>query len=182
MKIKFIFVALFILALKSYAHKVNVFAYIEGNKVHCESYYSDGSKVKEGLVEVFNKEGKKLLDGKTDAEGNFSFVVPEKTDLKIVVNASMGHRAETTIHETELPKIKKEIAKKQEEVKSISTEEIKKVVEEAIEEKLHPVYKMLAKQNEQKGISVTEVIGGIGYIIGIIGIIAFFMRKKKDDK
>ena len=41
--------------------------------------------------------------------------------------------------------------------------------------------KGLAKA-QQKEISFTEVIGGIGYIFGIVGIILYFAGKKKEGK
>lgn len=194
MKVRFIFIIalFFILNFKVYGHKVNIFAYVEGDKICCESYYPDGSKVKNGQVEVFNNGGKKLLEGKTDDNGNFSFTIPAKQDLKIVINASMGHRAETTVSAGDLPELKENVVSAkapsginkmpEEKASLVSTEEIKKIVDETMEEKLRPIYKMLAEQKEQEKVSVTEVIGGIGYIIGIIGVIAFFMKKKKNDE
>lgn len=173
---------------KGYAHKVNVFAWVEGNRVFCEAYYADGSKVKNGKIEVFKKDGRKLLEGKTDDQGIFSFIVPEKTDLKIVLYAGMGHRAETEIPANELPEVKKVIKRRikkdvqkesKKELPFISTEEIRKIVEEVMDEKLHPLYKMLAEQEKSERIKFSEVVGGIGYIFGILGIIAFFIRKKR---
>ncbi|GAI20495.1 unnamed protein product [marine sediment metagenome] len=56
-----------------FAHKVNVFAYAEGDTVYTESYFSDGTKVKGGIVEVYDSQGTKLLAGKTDENGEFNF-------------------------------------------------------------------------------------------------------------
>ena len=75
------------------AHKVNIFAYVESGTVHTESYFSGGKMVEEGTIEVLDGGGKKLLEGKTDKEGRFSFPLPaKKEDLTIVINASMGHK------------------------------------------------------------------------------------------
>jgi nickel transport protein len=75
------------------AHKVNIFAYVEGNTIYTESYFPDGAKVELGNIEVFNNAGEKLLTGTTDKEGKFSFPVPaKKEDLNIVINATMGHK------------------------------------------------------------------------------------------
>lgn len=85
------------------AHKVNIFAYAENGTVYTESYFPDGKKVEEGAVEVFTKAGKKVVDGKTDREGRFSFPVPaEKDDLNIVLNASMGHKTSFLLKKSEL--------------------------------------------------------------------------------
>lgn len=180
------FILLFV--SKVYAHKVNIFSWIEGNKVFCEAFYADGSKVKNGKIEVFKKGGKKLLEGKTDENGIFSFTIPKKTDLKIVLYAGMGHRAETEIPASDLSEVKRVIKKKikrnvleesSKNLPSVSSEEIRKIVEEVMDEKLHPLYKMLAEQKKNEGIKFSEIIGGIGYIFGILGIIAFLTRRKR---
>ncbi|HHO47760.1 MAG TPA: carboxypeptidase regulatory-like domain-containing protein [Desulfobacteraceae bacterium] len=74
------------------AHKVNIFAYVEGNTVFTESYFPDGKPVEGGVVEVQDQKGVTLLEGKTDEKGLFHFSLPKKEDLTIILNATMGHR------------------------------------------------------------------------------------------
>ena len=75
-----------------WAHKVNVFAWVEGDTVFVEGYFPGGKKSQDSLVEVFNPAGTKLLEGRTNKKGEFSFKIPERTDLKIVLTSSMGQR------------------------------------------------------------------------------------------
>jgi len=79
-------------ATTALAHKVNIFAYVEDGTVYTESYFPDGRKVQHGTVEVYDAAGKKLVSGTTDKNGEFSFPLPKKEDLTIVINASMGHK------------------------------------------------------------------------------------------
>lgn len=74
------------------AHKVNLFAYADQGKVHTESYFSDGTKVAKGKIQVLDSRGELLLEGTTDGEGLFSFPVPKIDDLTIQVDAGLGHR------------------------------------------------------------------------------------------
>lgn len=74
------------------AHKVNLFAYVEGGKVYTESYFPDGKAVELGRVSVYDGQGVLLLEGATDDKGVFSFPVPKVDDLKIVIEAGMGHK------------------------------------------------------------------------------------------
>ena len=53
---------------------------------------------------------------------------------------------------------------------------IDKAFEKALDKKLAPVLRTLAEMQEQK-IRLTDVLGGIGYIIGLVGIAAYFKRK-----
>ncbi len=90
--------ATFLLAGTASAHKVNVFAYVEGRTVYVESYFPDGSPVAEAAVVVFGTHGKTVAEGKTDNQGLFQFDAPGTAcDLTIEVNASMGHKATYTL-------------------------------------------------------------------------------------
>ena len=170
----------------SFAHKVHIFAYTEGGTVYTESYFPDGTKVEGGVVEVYDSEGTKLLEGKTDENGEFNFEPPNKDHLKIVLVASMGHKNSYTLSADELPAIiaaKKvqELEAKEPKVKEVSEvhlDQIKRIIDTSLDEKLKPIMRELTKV-QQHEVSVTEVIGGIGYIFGITGIILYFVSKKR---
>lgn len=80
------------------AHRVNVFAYVEGDAVHVECSYSRSDRVRFGEIDVQNAAtGQVYLTGKTDEQGNFVFAVPAaaraaKADLRIVLKAGEGHQ------------------------------------------------------------------------------------------
>ena len=88
------------LATPALAHRVVVFAHAEGNIIHTESKFMPNTPVEHGKIIVQDaKTGKQLLTGDTDAQGKFSFTIPaeaksQKMDLKIVIEAGMGHRGE----------------------------------------------------------------------------------------
>jgi nickel transport protein len=173
-----------------FAHKVNVFAYIEGGKIYTESYFNDGKKCIESKIEVFDNRGNKLLEGLTDKEGEFSFEVPsEDGDLKIVLTASMGHRAEYSISANEIRGSTGLIKEENEEpvsivfpeTSSLDLKEIQSIIEDTLDEKLKPIMREMIeiKKSQEDKISPTEIIGGIGYIVGIFGIIAYFLSRKR---
>ena len=87
---------------QAWAHKVNVFAYVEGGKVYTESYFPDGRKVESGAIEVRDASGAKLLEGKTDSQGLFSFPLPKKEDLTITLDATMGHKNSFVLKKSEM--------------------------------------------------------------------------------
>jgi len=84
------------------AHRVIVFAWVEGDTVYVESKFNGGKKVKAGKIVVTDPGGNELVKGTTNAKGEFSFKVPKKTDLKIVLLAGEGHRAEWTLPVAEI--------------------------------------------------------------------------------
>jgi len=186
----FIFLIIIMINISAFAHKVNIFAYVEGRGIYTESYFSDGKKCIDSKIEVFDNQGNKLLEGLTDKEGMFSFKIPAEDTisggLKLVLTASMGHRAEYIIRADELgnvsglveEKIEEPISAVFPEVSSFDLKEIQSLIEDILDEKLKPIMREIKKSQEDK-ISSTELIGGIGYIIGIFGIVAYFLSRKK---
>ncbi|MCK4240448.1 MAG: hypothetical protein KAX30_02415, partial [Candidatus Atribacteria bacterium] len=186
----FTFLIIIIMDVSVFAHKVIIFAYVEGDIVYTESYFSDGKKCMDSKIEVFNNRGDKLLEGLTNGEGEFSFEVPsEDGDLKIVLTAGMGHRAEYSISADEIRGSAGLIKEEPEEpVSLISPEtslvdlkEIQSIIEDTLDEKLKPIMREMIeiKKSQEDKISPTEIIGGIGYIIGIFGIVAYFLSRKR---
>ena len=51
-------------------------------------------------------------------------------------------------------------------------------MEEVLNSRLKPVTRTLTRIQEEKRPGFTEVVGGIGYIIGIMGIALYFRSKK----
>ena len=177
------------------AHRVNVFAWVEGDTVFVECKYPDGTKVHEGVIRVLDSASKELLSGKTNDKGEFSFRVPKLDDLTVVLEAGMGHRGDWPLSRQDLspageapgqtsPAVSQTAPKTE---APAATEpspaaapplpaDIDKVIEKALDKKLAPIRRMLAEMQEQK-VRLTDVLGGIGYIIGLVGVAAYFKRK-----
>ncbi len=105
--LKSIFLLSFLFLLLSsvfpvYAHKVNLFAYAEGNKVVVEGFFSDGKVAKKAQIQVFSPSGDRLVQDQADDDGVFVFEIPEVTDLRVSLYAGMGHRAEFTLPADEI--------------------------------------------------------------------------------
>jgi nickel transport protein len=166
------------------AHKVMIFAWVEGDTVFTESKFSGGKKAINAPVVIFDKDGKKLLEGKTDNKGKFSFKIPKVTDLRIVVNAAMGHKAEWTVPESEIREAGAIVEKKSAAEPSgpipvgLSKEEVRKIVEDSLDKKLRPIVRMMTESKNTKP-SLTEIFGGIGYIFGLMGVALYFVSRGK---
>jgi nickel transport protein len=176
-------------------HKVNVFAWVEGDTVHVEGYFAGNKKAQDSLVEVFDRTGEKLLDGRTDQQGEFSFKIPKKTDLKIVLTASMGHKNDFVIPMSELGKVSPQTTDDSSrgaeaepcEKQMISTEatlevnlsQMESLIDKALDRKLITLSRLI-RETRPEGPTVSEVIGGIGYIFGLMGVALYFISKKKN--
>ncbi|MBU2547514.1 MAG: hypothetical protein KKB20_03800 [Proteobacteria bacterium] len=176
------------------AHKVFLFAEIQGDTIVTDSYFSKSKKVQGGRIKVFDPRDNLLLEGRTDDQGAFSFKVPQKTDLKLVVEAGMGHRGEWLIKAEDLPDVEgRPVAAKAEpsgEAKSpepaaqaspavqVDPEAIQRAVEKALDSRLKPIAHAIAELNRDRGPSLNEIVGGLGYIFGIMGLVMYFRARK----
>jgi len=170
-----------------FAHRVNIFAQVEGSSVVGQCYYNDGTPLRNQKVEVLRSSGEKILELVTDDEGNFKFTPRVREDLKIVLYAGMGHKAEITVEARMLPEVAKTSKEKPQgalkksegitEEHGLDTLQVRKIVEDVVDEKFNTLEELITKQ--QKSISVTTIIGGIGYIFGIFGLYLYFRSKKR---
>ncbi|OGW44742.1 MAG: hypothetical protein A2132_01390 [Nitrospirae bacterium RBG_16_43_11] len=185
----------------TFAHKVQMFAYAEGENVFVEGYFADGKKAMKSEVVVYDPSGTELLRGRTDDTGLFNFKAPKKTGLKIVVDAGMGHKTEYTLPASELhiaggnktagavtvsaskdakSKTVKEDKGNVSQVNRIDDAQLKTMVENAVEKAVGEAIKPLVRsftEMQQKN-SLTTIIGGIGYIMGVMGIVLYFKSRR----
>lgn len=214
--------AVFLLAGSAQAHRVNLFAYVEGDEVVVECSYSRSERVRFGDVEVTNAAtGAVLLTGKTDAKGTVRFPVPPearaaKADLNIVLRAGEGHQTSGVIKadeylsaapaaavqpapavapglpataaglspdvsptvQTATPVQAEPAAPQAGTVAAMDPAALEALVEKAVEKKIAPLRAMLVGEKE-KGPGLTEIIGGIGWLVGLAGAAALADSRQK---
>jgi nickel transport protein len=185
------------------AHNVTVFAWVDGDTIHTQSKFSGGKRVKNAPILVYDFKDVLLLEGKTDENGMFSFKIPQKTSLKIVSKASMGHLAVWKLRAEELGEAESKTAVQPIGMKappvtdsgsagieknvdvfestkiSLGKREIEEIINASLDKKLRPITQMLADAMNQKP-GFTEIMGGIGYILGLVGIALYFANRKRN--
>jgi nickel transport protein len=181
------------------AHRVIIFAYAEGDTIHTESKFVPNDAVRQGKILVLDhKTGKQLLTGITDDHGKFSFKIPaaaiaQKMDLDIVVEAAMGHRGSwllkadsylpgATPGKTAAPAPASPTAAAAPATKSanIDQQALEAAVNKALERQLAPIKEMLTDLTIHRT-TPTDIIGGIGYILGLFGLGAYILSKRKNN-
>ena len=187
-------------SLNSYAHKVNMFAYGEGEQVFLEGYYADGKKAQNSAVLVVDSEGKQVAQGVTSSEGQYSFIYPKGTDLLITLDAGMGHKTEYRITESELndEEVDDEEVDDEKPTSNVETvlaidesttdtpgfalneNHIRMEVERAVGKAIKPLMREVSEMREEK--SFAEIIGGIGFIFGILGAFMYYKARKIEQK
>ena len=187
---------LLLIAPTVHAHRVNVFAWVEGETVHTESRFPGGREVSGGQIVVYDDQtGEKLLEGETDDKGTYSFPVPRRADLRIELTAGMGHKNEWIVpareispdarasapppsdgEQTEAAAGRKAAVPAAE--NAADAARIEAAVEKVLDRKLAPVVKGMAELRQHRT-SVSDVVGGIGYIVGLAGLGAYPPSRRK---
>ncbi|MFZ5564635.1 MAG: hypothetical protein ACOZBW_11335 [Thermodesulfobacteriota bacterium] len=89
----------------AHAHRVMIFAWIDGDTVHTQSKFPGDRPVSGGEIAVCDTGGRVLFQGTTDPEGNFSFGLDRTAGtgaLEIKLVAGMGHQASWTLTAEEI--------------------------------------------------------------------------------
>ena len=184
----------------AWAHKVYVFAWAEGDQVLTDSYFTKSQKVIKGKVRVYGPDEALLVEGMTDDKGQYAFVPPAKVDLRIEIEAGTGHKGEYILTADELPGSAGTAAPssapaetssstaKSEPSKTKPTDSaamtaadpqvIKTAMAEVLDQKIRPLERAIADMRKEQGPGVTEIFGGIGYILGLMGLALYFKRPK----
>ncbi len=155
-------------ALPAQAHKVNIFAYEDSGVVYTESYFVDGTPCLNARVTALAPDGGELAGGMTDEEGLFSFPVDGEQDLRIVLEAGQGHRGEILLAAGEMTG--ETPSGESGGTEDPSSEELERMLDRALDKRLKPVHRSLARlQQALEKPRLSEILGGIGFIIGLAG-------------
>ena len=189
-------IAGFMAAEQVAAHKVTVFAWVDGEMVHTQSKFSGGRVAKQARIEVYNTAGERLLEGRTDHQGRFVFKTPQKEDLQIVLVAGSGHRNEWLVRAEEfggnLPAAITEKSIQPNVTSAVDTPpegddlhlsraDLEEIIASALDRKLQPLTHRLNQLGDRP--KLPDIIGGIGYILGLVGLGAYihFRRQSKPE-
>lgn len=202
-----IFLCLVVTATAS-AHKVNVFAYAEAGTIIGEASFSGGRPAQNTEISVQDRAtGTVLLQTRSDSQGTFSFPVPDEArsrrlDLLIVALAGEGHRNDWLLTADEyLPEdadthpggassapadtlaaaAADQIPAPDAGPSACSAEQWRQLIESAIAKEVAPL-KRLVLETRQSEPGLRDILGGIGYIVGVFGAIALIKAQKGEKR
>jgi nickel transport protein len=177
-------VLVFLCTAAVYAHRITVFGWVEGDTVYLEGNFSGGTKPKDAVIQVFDPDENLLHEGRTDENGEYNFKVPKISTLKVLINAGAGHQATCEIREEE---IKAEMLNAGTTVTAgrklsggINQEALRLIVASEVDKKLKQFSRQLVLELGSSGEpSLPDILGGIGYIIGLVGLATYFHYRRK---
>ncbi len=177
------------------AHHLRVFAYAGGQEIIVEAEFGKNRPAINSPVRVTGEESKTLRhEGRTNVKGRYSFPLPQtplEENLQILVDTGQGHQAHWTITQNDIPQAastgqdKSPLPPPQTSPTTNQTpaagecsQQIATAVELAVAREIAPLKQRLAEEIDP-GPRLTEIIGGIGWIIGLAWILSFIKSNKR---
>lgn len=169
------------------AHRLNVFAAYDGTRIAGEAYFSGGTRAQGIAVRAVGAGGKVLAEVRTDTEGNFAFPQLSAAPVEIVADAADGHIARFRMTEADMAATPgmgaataapsgKEISTA-DPLPSASSSALEQTVDRAVARRIAPLQRQIAEYESR--IRLHDVLGGVGYLVGIAGIAFWWLARRE---
>jgi nickel transport protein len=181
------------------AHEVHLFAAARGKTIEGEAHWADGKPVSNASIRVLAPDGRLLGQTKTDGDGKFTFECRNRCDHRLVVNAGGGHGAEHTIEAGKLPddlpaldELSGNGPSGHSHADSAGhshshnpshahshghTDGGDETDIDSLERQIIILQKDLDQFQQQ--LRLRDIIGGVGYIVGVVGLWSFLAGRRK---
>lgn len=182
------------------AHRLNVYAYPTGKEICIEASFAGGGPAKNAKVNILDDQGRTLMTSSTSSEGKTCIQTPadfQPINLTVVVNAGEGHQNQWTIDksnfngsaissnpapQTPVTVEENNPSKNSKSIKLFSQQELNEAVAAAKKDMeftvITPLRKQLAEAQQPKT-TFKDIVGGIGWLIGIAGLFAWYGSRRK---
>lgn len=189
-------VTLALAALPASAHKLQVFAFADGAHIQGSAYFAGGAKAQGATIKVEDTGGNVLAELTPGPDGSFSYMAQAQIDHVIVADSGDGHRAEWRVTASELaggfpgsagPPAERhsatigaapdaDVASRSDPLPislpqstgAPSAPVDLATIERAVARQVGPLREELRATQDQARLH--DILGGIGYILGLVGI------------
>ena len=153
------------------AHKIDVFATVEGETIQGEAYYHGGDPARAAKVTVMGPDENVLGETTTDDEGRFTFPVRLRVNHTLIVDAGEGHGGEYTVPAGEFAG---------EAARGTPRDDDLQVRIDALEKQVAALRKDLDRFSNE--LRLQDILGGLGYILGIMGLVFYFLGVRRKEE
>lgn len=187
MRALILLLALFAAITPAAAHKLKVFATVEGDAVKGYAFFVGGGRAQQVSWVAKGADGRAVATGATDDEGRFSFAVPPPPvpDITITVDTHEGHIASATLPATRFegaaplaPPAPAAAGAQESNAPSASaspapapgltSQQTAALVDAAVQRQIEPLMEQIEAMDSR--LRFTDVISGLFLILGLAGM------------
>lgn len=176
-----------------FAHQLHVFACpdADGTTIRGSVYFRGGTPARDAAVIARDPAGRQIGRTKTDQQGEFSLQARFRCDHRLLVEVGAGHGAEYTVKAAELSKGLPPRGNTPIPPQDGTPQTAPPPVADAAaatppeNQRLQAVYAQLVELRKQlheyeQSLRLRDVLGGIGYIVGIAGVAFYFLGLRRN--
>lgn len=173
----------------AHAHKLKVFAFAEGDRIEGTTYFVGGTPASGATVEVMSADDRLLATLVPDTDGDFSYEVEAHENHVIVANTRDGHVARWTVAAAEFTgQASGSSSQNVDNTTSTGTDdsatkpdndELARLVEQAVAQQIQPLREQMVRNEDR--VRLQDIIGGIGYIMGIFGVVVWWQQRRRSN-
>lgn len=197
------FMFMLLLCPQASAHSIRCFASADGATISGYAWFGGGKRVLNVPYRAEAPDGTVLQQGQTNDNGEFSFTVKVRCDILVVVDAGSGHVARFTVKAASLPASLPEygkaadaaqvsapapaVAKESDTAEAgavaaapVAEAELARLIAREVRAQIEPLRGDLEEYKEAQG--MRDIIGGIGYLVGVCGIAFYFLGVRRQER
>lgn len=183
------------LAPAAEAHGLRIFATVDGDHITGYAYWVGGERLSDATLRVLSADGELLGEAQTNAEGEFHYHPEVRQDHVLEIALPDGHRDTFTVAAAELPNTlppgpdadnnaqpdEEADAPEREAAAAMDEEALRTVLQDTVSRPIQQLREDVDALSERR--RVQDILGGMGYIVGVFGIMVFarqwFGERKK---
>lgn len=165
------FLGLLLLAAPAQAHKLKVFATVEGAEIAGSAYFVGGEKAAGVPGRILGGDGSLVTGFVTGPDGGFRHKVSMRMDHMVVVESEDGHAAQFTLPAAGFPPSLPEGKA------ALTAGTDTAALEAAIARQIRPLREQLDAYESK--VRLHDIMGGIGTIFGLFGCWAWLQSRRR---
>lgn len=173
------------------AHKVKIFATAAGDTITGYVYFPGGERAQAVAIKITTSDNQLQGTVTTDNNGEFQFHAKYRATYHLIANLGDGHLAQYTIDSNELsdtlsPLTTENVvtipaalpAPPNTQNLSISEQQLHDLFEKMLSQQVKPLREQLEAYQDK--ILLHDVLGGIGYIFGVMGLLFYVAKRRRN--
>ena len=174
-------VALACLALPAEAHRLKLFAQVTGETIAGYGFYIGGGRPEGADLVVATPNGKEVSRLKTGTDGGFSFTPPTPGRYRLTLSGGDGHLATVDVSTDGTPTAGQAVKMTTSPTATLPDNldaRIAQAVDAAVARQIRPLLE--AYDAADGRVRFNDLIGGLGWIVGLAGLWAWFRSRRSD--
>lgn len=182
-----ILLLLAVLASPASAHKLKVFATVEGDRIGGYAFFVGGGRPEGSSWVAKDRDGQLIAEGTTDKDGRFSFDLPKppRSDITVTVDTHEAHIASATLHADRfittptgaVPAQSPGTTSPSRAAATLANSELSALVDIAVQKQIEPLMERIEQMNSR--LRFVDIVSGTFLILGLAGILLWARGRRR---